>query len=154
MYEDYTRQALPPRDYRELLGSAVCVFNSNNAFVIENILNNDENKEYNWHDLIDKTSGRLENPIKKTITANSSDEIANLFTDLVDIRNRIIHSFQVTGKTTDGFNIQILATKYYKDGKQEHITKEFLLNFIKKNEELSTKLHEFRKGMRIHSLCK
>ena len=38
MYENYTRQSLPSRKYRELLGSAVCVFNSNNSFVIENIL--------------------------------------------------------------------------------------------------------------------
>ena len=34
MYEDYTRQALPSKYYRELLGSAMCVFNSNNAFII------------------------------------------------------------------------------------------------------------------------
>ena len=39
MYEEYTRQSLPSKIYRELLGSAMCVFNSNNCFVIENILN-------------------------------------------------------------------------------------------------------------------
>ena len=38
MYEKYSRQALPEKDYRELLGTAICVFNSNNAFVIENII--------------------------------------------------------------------------------------------------------------------
>lgn len=39
MYENYTRQALPSKTYRELLGTALCVFNSNNAFIIENVLN-------------------------------------------------------------------------------------------------------------------
>lgn len=38
MYEHYSRQCLPSKKYRELLGSAVCVFNSNNSFIIENIL--------------------------------------------------------------------------------------------------------------------
>ena len=38
MYESYTRQSLPTKQYRELLGSAICVFNSNNAFIIENIV--------------------------------------------------------------------------------------------------------------------
>ena len=41
MYENYTRQALPSKKYRELLGSALCVFNANNAFVIENIFVSD-----------------------------------------------------------------------------------------------------------------
>lgn len=38
MYEAYTRQSLPSKKYRELLGSALCVFNSNNSFMIENII--------------------------------------------------------------------------------------------------------------------
>ena len=46
MYENYTRQALPSKKYRELLGSALCVFNANNAFVIENILRSDDNSQY------------------------------------------------------------------------------------------------------------
>ncbi len=35
MYESYSKQALPSKEYRELLGTALCVFNSNNNFVIE-----------------------------------------------------------------------------------------------------------------------
>ena len=35
MHESCTKQSLPSRDYRALLGSALCAFNSNNAFVIE-----------------------------------------------------------------------------------------------------------------------
>ncbi len=144
MYEDYSRQALPSRKYRELLGSAVCVFNSNNAFVIENILKNDSKNEYSWHSLIDHTSGRLKNPIEKTITRQSNSVIAEAFNEVVEIRNRIMHSFQVTSyEKSDDVNGQVLATKY-KNGKQEIITIEFLLDFIRKNEELAIKLHDFR----------
>ena len=56
MYEEYSRQALPSKKYRELLGSALCVFNSNNAFVIENILRVDNKKYYHT---------RMETMIKK-----------------------------------------------------------------------------------------
>lgn len=44
---------------------------------------------------------------------------------------------------TDDPDNQMLATKH-KNGKQEYITEEYLLNFIKKNDELSLKLHKFR----------
>ena len=47
-----TRQALPPESYLILLGASLCVFNSNNAFVIENILRTDRST-LAWHDLID-----------------------------------------------------------------------------------------------------
>ena len=67
MYEDYSRQVLPSKKYRELLGSAICVFNSNNQFVIENILHVDSSK-FNWYELTDMTSGELSVPINKTIT--------------------------------------------------------------------------------------
>lgn len=137
MYEEYTRQALPCKNYRELLGSAISVFNSNNQFVIENILRID-NTNYNWYDLIDKTSGQLNTPIKNTITENSNEEIALIFKSLVDKRNRIIHSFQVTHE-----GVQILATKD-KENNQFIITEEYLLEFIKENELLSSKLHELR----------
>lgn len=137
MYEDYSLQSLPSRKYRELLGSAICVFNSNNQFIIEHILKTD-NKNYNWYDLIDKTSGQLTLPIKETITKNSNDKIAVLFKNLVSKRNRIIHSFQVTSE-----DLQILGTKDKKH-RQYLITEEYLLTFIKENETLSAKLYEFR----------
>lgn len=54
------------------------------------------------------------------------------------MRNRIIHSFQITHN-----NEQILATKN-REGIQFKITENFLLDFIKKNEELSNLLHEIR----------
>lgn len=137
MYEDYSRQALPKRLYRELLGAALCVFNSNNSFIIENILRvNDET--YSWHELIDKASGDLQPIIKETITKNSNKKIASQFSRLVAKRNRIVHSFQITKN-----NEQVLASKD-KGHKQFIIDKEYLLSFIKENEILSSMLHNFR----------
>lgn len=138
MYESYTRQALPTKKYRELLGSAICVFNSNNSFIIENILREDGGVNYNWYDLIDKTSGQLKSVINSAITNRAGPEISQLFEELVNKRNRIIHSFQITSE-----NEQILATKD-RNHYQFKITEEYLLGFIRQNEELSSKLHEFR----------
>ena len=141
MYENYTKQSLPSKCYRELLGSAICVFNSNNAFIIENILRNDKDSEYNWYDLIDKTSGELLSPIKETITKNSNTNIAKKFEKLIGKRNRIIHSFQITDKDGE----QRLATKE-KNGKQYVITEDYLKSFITLNEELSNELYKFREN--------
>ena len=138
MYENYTRQSLPSKEYRELLGSAICVFNSNNSFIIENILRYDSSNIYSWHDLIDLTSGGLLKPIKETITKNSNTQIAMLFDDIIAKRNRIIHSFQITYQGN-----QILATKD-NNNNQFIITSKYLLDFISQNEELATKLHTFR----------
>lgn len=140
MYEDYTHQALPERSYRLMLGTALCVFASNNGFVIENILRNDSADAYNWHDLIDETSGNLANPIKKTITARADNEIAQLFDEIVQMRNRILHGFQIT----DSDYAQKLATKDKKTQKQFVITEEYLMSFIEKNDALSSKLHDLR----------
>lgn len=139
MYENYTRQSLPTKEYRELLGSAICVFNSNNSFIIENILREDGGRNYSWYDLIDKTSGQLKAAINDTITTKAGSEIAQIFSDLVDKRNRIIHSFQITNDDKE----QILATKD-KQHNQFVITKEYLLDFIKGNEVLSDKLYTIR----------
>lgn len=139
MQEKYTRQALPPKKYRELLGSALCVFNSNNSFIIENILRRDSSRTNNWYDLIDKTSGKLLPLIRSLLIAESTDDISILFEELVLNRNRIIHSFQITD--IDGE--QRLATKD-SDNRQYVITEEYLLEFIKKNEKLSSLLYELR----------
>lgn len=143
MYEEYTRQALPSRKYRELLGSALCVFDSNNAFVIENILK-DANIQTTWYELIDKESGEIK-PILQRRLKNEGElgeEIAALFEEVVNARNRIIHSFQITDENDN----QILATKEkeFKGGKQFRITEAYLYDFIKMNEDLSTKLHNLR----------
>lgn len=137
MYEDYSGQSLPSKRYRELIGTAICVFNSNNQFIIENILRIDE-LNYNWYDLIDKTSGDLEQPVKETITKNSNTKIAVIFSSIICKRNRIIHSFQVTEKDE-----QLLRTKT-KSNEQFTITEAYLIEFIKENEKLSSMLHLFR----------
>ena len=139
MYEEYSKQTLPSKKYRELLGSALCVFNSNNSFIIENILRVD-NEHYNWFDLIDKTSGNLLPVIVETIiSVTQNNKISMLFNELVNTRNRIVHSFQIT----DEYGNQLLATKE-KNGNQYRITEEILFEFIKKNEILSSELYKFR----------
>lgn len=146
MYEDYSHQSLPSKKYRELIGTAVCVFNSNNGFIIENILRKDSDKNYDWYELTDRTSGHLLKPIEDTISKAAGNSIAKLFSELVEIRNRIVHSFGITapeGMSSDSDD-QILATKHYKSGKQEIITEEYIMNFIRNNDELSSKLHDLR----------
>lgn len=137
MYESYTRQALPSKEYREILGAALCVFVSNNQFIIENILNIDSLNS--WSKLIDKTSGELCKDIKYTISKISNKDIEVLFEKIVNQRNRIIHSFQYTTSN----NKQELATKD-KNNNQFYIDKQYLLSFIKLNEELNDKLHDLR----------
>lgn len=141
MYENYTRQAVPSRKYRELLGTAICVFNSNNAFVIENILRSDDNGQYDWHSLIDRESGKLKEPIQNTIAKNTNEKIGELFSEIVTMRNRIIHSFQIT---YDGQQILATKTRIKEENQQFIISEEYLLKYIKKNEELSSVLHRFR----------
>lgn len=138
MYENYTRQALPNRYYRELLGSALCVFNSNNSFIIENILKHENGQKHTWYKLIDLTAGNLLNIMNETITMNINEDIYNLFRDILSIRNRIVHSYQVTHCDS-----QILATKD-KNNIQSLIEEKDLLDFIKKNEDLSTLLYRYR----------
>lgn len=142
MYECYTNQSLPTKQYRELLGSAVFVFNSNNAFIIENILNYDNSNKYDWYHLIDLESGKLRGRIHEIITSKCGDKIENLFVKIIKQRNRIIHSFCITDTSGE----QILATKEkVKDGnKQFKITEEYPFQFIKLNQELSDLLHDLR----------
>ncbi len=68
--------------------------------------------------------------------------IPDLLSDLVDDRNRIAHSFQITCESGEW----ILATKgkENKGGEQFIITEDFLFEFIKKNEKLSSLLSECR----------
>ncbi|WP_368900795.1 selenium binding protein [Oceanobacillus oncorhynchi] len=138
MYEEYSKQALPNRKYRELLGSAMCVFNSNNNFIIENILNNDNKNKYKWSNLIGYTSGELSRPIKQTITRTSGTDVAIKFFEIIEMRNRIFHSYQVTRNDE-----QVLSTRTSR-GKQFLIDEDYLYEFIKKNEELSDMLYDLR----------
>lgn len=141
MYENYTHQALPSKEYRELLGTALYVFNSNNSLIIENILNVDRGSKYTWYDLIDKTSGQLiKKPIEQTIEKTpNGEEIVTRFHALKPQRDRIIHGFPITDKDGE----QRLATKD-QENVQFVITEEYLKNFIVLNDELSALLHDFR----------
>lgn len=107
MYENYTRQSLPERDYREL-GTALCVFNANNQFIIENILKI-SGDQHNWWELMDKTSGSI---LHKVMIEQYGDivpeNIIELFNILVEKRDRIVHSFQTTYSMDT--EEQILAT--------------------------------------------
>ena len=143
MYESYTRQSLPTKRYRELLGSALCVFNSNNAFIIENVLKCNDLYKYDWYYLIDLESGKLRRHVDEVITSKYGDKIETLFAQIVEMRNRIIHSYCITNLYGD----QVLATKSrVTDGnRQFEITEEYLLCFISLNQELSDLLYDLRR---------
>lgn len=128
-----TRQSLPSKRYRVLLGTAISVFSSNNGFIIENVLRIDDSAS--WYALIDKTSGA----VKNYVDGKLPDAIVQLFGDLVDMRNRIIHGFQITNANGE----QTIATKE-KSGRQFEITEDYLINFIRENEKLSSMLHKYR----------
>ena len=137
MYEKYTRQSLPSKKYRELLGSSITVFNSNNSFMIENYLKIETSNSFDWYSLIDMTSGRLKNSVQSEIKKASNLKIMEKFEELVEKRNRIVHSFQITD--IDGE--QRLASKD-RNHVQFVITEDYLYQFIKENEELSEMLHK------------
>ena len=88
-------------------------------------------------------SGKLKKSIADTISRNTGNkDIEILFSEIVEMRNRIIHGFRITSEQGE----QILATKTRKkDGNiQFEITSEYLLDFIKKNEVLSDMLYKYR----------
>lgn len=116
-----------------LLGTAISVFSSNNGFIIENVLKIDNSES--WFTLIDKTSGA----VKKYAERKLSEPIVELFGELVDMRNRIIHGFRITNKHQE----QVIATKE-KSGHQFEITEDYLVDFIRKNEKLSDMLYQSR----------
>lgn len=138
MYENYTRQSLPTKEYRELLGSAICVFNANTGFIIENIIHADNNAD--WYNLIDQTSGILQSAMNKTLKTIAPD-VCEMYKELTEKRNRIVHSFRITSKN----NKQILATKEKApSNKQFYIDEKYMLDFIKENQKLSDRLYEVR----------
>ena len=142
MYEGYTHQSLPSKCYRELLGTALCVFVSNNAFIIETILRLDISGDYDWYKLTDMKSGQLKPSIANVISTNCGNEIYMLFEDLINRRNRIIHSYRITDK--DGEQVLASKEKINKGNKQFEIAEEYLIEFIQLNDKLSSMLHNLR----------
>ena len=134
-----TRMSLPDGDIVYLIGASLCIFNSNNSFIIQNIIKktNDINK---WYLLMNKTSGEIKKEICEYI---ADDDISVSFSKLVEKRNRIIHSFGGTANN----GRQVLFTVDKKTNRQFEITEEYLKEFIHKNEELSDKLYKYRNAL-------
>ena len=105
-------------------------------------MKNDPTGIKSWFDLVDKESGNLKSDIRETITANYGDEVERQFEEIVDKRNRIVHSYQITDKD----NRQKLATKERKGSHQFVITEEYLLEFIADNQKLSDILYSVRRN--------
>lgn len=76
------------------------------------------------------------------IATKCGREVEDLFVELVERRNRIIHNYRITNSS----NQQVLATKtLIKDGNEQfEITEEYLMEFIKLNDKLSEMLHSIR----------
>ena len=139
MYESLTRMSLPTKEYRELLGTAICVLSSNNGFFIENILRYEANETLSWYELIDKESGELPKIANRVLVDEQGQAIVDLFQKIVKMRNRIVHSFRITNYEGE----QSLATKT-KDNIQFEITEAYLMEFIRENDNLSSMLHALR----------
>lgn len=139
MYESLTRRSLPTKEYRELLGTTICVFSSNNGFFIENILRYEANETLSWYELIDKESGELPKIANRVLVDEQGQAIVDLFQKIVKMRNRIVHSFRITNYEGE----QSLATKT-KDNIQFEITEAYLMEFIRENDNLSSMLHALR----------
>ena len=136
-----TRQSTSDEEFLYLLGVAQWVFNSNCGFIIEMIDKEHHNmSNESWFKLIELTSGNLLKHKNMIVTILGSD-IYDLFNDLVDKRNSIIHSLP-TGEKVDNYFIPI----YRNDSKRKYIRidKQFLIDFIKKNEILCDKIYAFR----------
>lgn len=139
--DNITRQSISDEEFLYLLGACQWVFNSNFSFIIELIdKEHHNNSDEKWNRLIELTAGRLLNYKNKIITILDNN-IYNLFCELVDERNSIIHSIP-TGEKIDNYVIPI----YRNDSRNKYIKidKKYLKDFIKKNEKLSDLLHMFR----------
>ena len=136
-----TKQSTSDDEFLYLLGVCQWVFNSNFGFIIEMIdKEHHNNSDERWIDLIELTAGWLLNYKDKIITI-LGEEIYSLFSELVDKRNSIIHSIP-TGEKVDNYEIPV----YRNDSKHKYvrIDKNYLIDFIKKNEKLSSLIHSFR----------
>ena len=112
----------------------------NGQFLIENFLSNESNTEENGWTLMGSEAGSIFGKTKETFVRKNHQDIVDLFNDLKNRRNRIIHSFQFAHKDSS----QGIATLVRKTHEQFEIDETFLLTFIKDNEKFSDLLHEFR----------
>lgn len=153
MYEKYSRQPVPSRKYREILGAALYIFNSNYDFLVEDILHIKEklqlNDKIDWWNLMNLEAGKLKQklqqdpaftPYKKVLKHHP--ELMQEFNYLKNTRNRIVHGFTATSNHNS--QVPALYSLNPKTKEQEEITEEYLLNFIKMNESFNLKLYTFR----------
>lgn len=129
-----TRQSLPPEDYLVNLGISTCVFNSNISFLIENFMNLTAEETDFWFELNSFTSGQLLKYIKK----HNVNELIDSY-ELINMRNRIVHSFQATVDKQ-----QILISLDTKTKEQILINNDYLKKFIEMNERLCGNLYKIR----------
>lgn len=140
--KNLTRQSLSDDELLYLIGVSQWVFNSNLHFIIEMIdKEHHNNSEESWFDLIELTAGKLKGDHKDLILSVLGSEIYDLFADIKEKRDAIVHSFP-TGKKVDGYCIPV----YRNDtkGKRVEIDKEYLKEFIKQNEKLSSLVYKIR----------
>ena len=136
-----SRISLPKEEYLLLLGTSISVFSSNYSFLIENILKNDTQQSFNWHDLVDENRmKKIYKAINDTITPIKGSSIVDIFKEIIVMRNRIIHSFRITSKSGE----QIIATKDPDSQKQFEISEQYLKDFIQLNNRMSELLYELR----------
>lgn len=98
--------------------------------------------DYDWYKLTDMESGQLKPSIANVISTSCGNEIYMLFEDLINRRNRIIHSYRITNK--DGEQVLATKEKINKGNRQFEITEEYLMEFIRLNDKLSSMLHKLR----------
>lgn len=80
MRSQYSNQPVSDPEYMTLLGTTLYVFNANNAFIIENMLNISDYRD--WWYLIDQESGTINSMIQGkhySSAFNGHDEILYLF---------------------------------------------------------------------------
>lgn len=134
-----TRIPAPDEAYTELLGSASYVYNYNYKFIIDNIIYS-KSPDKNWYELNSRNSKKnsISKELLKIVGIDINNPIYNNFYNLRLMRDRITHSLPCTSK--DG--VQILNT-LNSNKEQYYISNDLLIDFIKKNEELTDLLYEF-----------
>lgn len=127
-------QSSTSNEYCQLIGMCVLTFSSNFTLMMENISSSNLSK--NNCKLIDEFDGNTYTKIPDTFDKN----ILNEYKTITDMYYKIIHSFCATTESGK----QILVKIDEKTNKQFYITEEYMKDFIKRNEDLSRKLHEIR----------
>ncbi|WP_156314362.1 selenium binding protein [Lacticaseibacillus camelliae] len=131
---------MPSEELRMLVGTSIITFNSNTQFLIENFLAKAMPKNEDWWTLTDVEAGVVYERCHQFLVDLHRNDIADMFFDLVQRRNRIVHCFQFSH--SDGS--QALATLTRRTHQQFEIDKAYLLRFIKDNESLALLLDDFR----------